>query len=400
MKMTSMKNKSLRKYRFIKILAEKVAYLWFLFWHVCFYFFKIKNNKIVVSNYYGKGYGDNPKYIVNTLLKKKLNLDIVWIVDNFDYELPKEIRKCKKYSIKSIYEFMTSKIWIDNCRKYYFYNILKKSDTFYIQTWHGGVGLKRCERDVENKLNKNYVLSAKKDSKLVDYFLSCSEWQTRYFKKYFWYKNIILEYGLPRNDIFFYPQVLYKDKIYSFYNIKKDIKIVLVAPTFRNNQKVDEIIDFKKLQKSLEKKFDSEWVILLRLHPNIRDISVNLPKNVLNVSQYEDIQELLCASDILITDYSSIMFDMLLLGKPVFIYAKDISDYANERNFTFEFSKLPFSIASNDIQLSNNINDFNKIIYDDNILSFKNKLGLYDDGHASEKVCELIEKIMNGKVQK
>ena len=96
------------------------------------------------------------------MCEKNLKLDIVWIVDDLNCNLPDEIRKCKKYSIKSIYEFMTSKIWIDNCRKYYFYNILKKTNTVYIQTWHAGVGLKRSEQDVEKELNKNYVLSARK----------------------------------------------------------------------------------------------------------------------------------------------------------------------------------------------------------------------------------------------
>ena len=131
--------KYIKGFRILKFIIERVAYLWFGFWHILFYFFKVNQKKIVITNFYGKGYGDNPKYIVEELLKKDLNLDIVWIVNDLNYKLPKGIRKCKKYSVKSIYEFMTSKIWIDNCRKYYFYNIFKKSSTVYIQTWNGGI---------------------------------------------------------------------------------------------------------------------------------------------------------------------------------------------------------------------------------------------------------------------
>lgn len=396
--------KKLRKNKNIIIISEKIAYLWFLFWHICFYFCKVNSNKIVISNYYGKGYGDNLKYIAERLLcEKNLKLDIVWIVDDLNCNLPDEIRKCKKYSIKSIYEFMTSKIWIDNCRKYYFYNILKKTNTVYIQTWHAGVGLKRSEQDVEKELNKNYVLSAKKDSKLIDYILSGSNWQTQYLKNYFWIdekKTEILMFGLPRNDIFFNHQINYRDKVISFYKVKKDIKIVLVAPTFRNNNNLDNRIDFKNLLYSLKNKFNSDWVVFLRLHPNIRDCSINLPLNVVNVSYYEDVQELLYASDILITDYSSIMFDMLLLEKPVFIFAKDIYEYSKERNYTFEFKELPFSLAKNDMELRQNINKFNSLTYKKKILKFKKTIGSYEDGHACERVCKLIEDIVDGKVQK
>ena len=396
--------KKLRKNKNIIIITEKITYLWFLFWHICFYFCKVKSNKIVISNYYGKGYGDNLKYIADRLLcGKNSKIDIVWIVDNLNCNLPDRIRKRKKYSIKSIYEFMTARIWIDNCRKYYFYNILKKTNTIYIQTWHAGVGLKRSEQDVEKELNKNYVLSAKKDSKLMDYILSGSDWQTQYFKKYFWIderKTEILKFGLPRNDIFFNLQSDYRDKVISFYKLKNDTKIVLVAPTFRKNNNLDNIIDFDNLLYSLKNKFGSNWIVFLRLHPNIRNYSINLPLNIINVSYYEDVQELLYASDILITDYSSIMFDMLLLEKPVFIFAKDIYEYSKERNYTFKFCELPFSLAKNDIELSENINNYDEMKYRNKILDFKKKLGSYEDGHACERVCKLIEDIIDGKVQK
>ena len=99
----------------------------FFFFHILFFPFKINNRKIVVCNFYGNGYGDNPKYIVEELLKMKKSLDIVWLVSNKrEYKFPKGIRTVKIFSIRSIYEFMTAKIWIDNCRKYFFYNLFKK----------------------------------------------------------------------------------------------------------------------------------------------------------------------------------------------------------------------------------------------------------------------------------
>lgn len=176
-------------FKWITILS---AYIFFLFFHILFFPFKINNRKIVVCNFYGNGYGDNPKYIVEELLKMKKSLDIVWLVSNKrEYKFPKGIRTVKIFSIRSIYEFMTAKIWIDNCRKYFFYNLFKKKDTVYIQTWHGGIGLKRAEQEVENHLSKSYICSAKHDSKMIDYFLSGSKWLSDDIKVNFWYDGKI-----------------------------------------------------------------------------------------------------------------------------------------------------------------------------------------------------------------
>lgn len=141
----------------IKWIIIILGYLYFGFLHIICSFCKIKNNKIVVCSFYGKGYSDNPKYIVEELLNRNLNVDIVWLLDNPSmYILPNKIRKIRIFSIKSVYELLTAKVWIDNCRKYFFYNIFKPNGTIYIQTWHGGIGLKRAEKEVENHLAKSY----------------------------------------------------------------------------------------------------------------------------------------------------------------------------------------------------------------------------------------------------
>lgn len=132
-----------------------------------FFIFKlipINNKKVVVSNYYGKGYGDNPKYIVSELLSTKKDYDIVWLVlPNKNYEFPNGIRTVKYSTLRSIYELATAKIWIDNCRK--FSSITKRENQFYIQTWHGGIALKKIEKDTEDTLTAKYIKDAICDSK-------------------------------------------------------------------------------------------------------------------------------------------------------------------------------------------------------------------------------------------
>lgn len=366
------------------------TFIFFSLLHLVFFVFKIRANKIVVSNFYGKGYGDNPKYIVEELLKTEKNLDIVWLVKNKDdLSIPNIVRKVKIFSVQSVYELLTANVWIDNCRKYFFYNIFKKKETLYIQTWHGGVGLKKVEKAVQDNLSKSYVLSAKHDSSMVDYFLSGSRWMTENIKKNFWFNGEILQYGSPRNDMFF-ENLNFKEKIYKNYRIPTTDKILLFAPTFRKNNICSKFMDFNALIVALNERFGGNWIILLRLHPNIRDIKLNLPKNIINASFYEDSQELLCAADALITDYSSIMFDMMLLEKPVFIYATDIEDYAKDRNFEFDFSELPFLYAQNDSSLIQNIINFNEKSYKDDLKKFTKSIGLSEAGKASINVSKII----------
>lgn len=368
------------------------AYIWFSFWHYMFYFCNIKNNKIVISNFYGKGYGDNPKRIVEAILKINANVDIVWLV-NDNYSFPKNIRTVKLFSIKSVFELLTAKVWIDNCRKYFFYNIFKKDKTIYFQTWHGDIAMKRIEQKAENNLSRSYVMSAKHDSKMINYFISGSKWMTEKIENDFWYNGEILEYGCPRNDIF-YTNLDLRRKVFDKYNITPETKIILFAPTFRKNNKLNKFINFQKLINSLTDRYGGKWKVFLRLHPNIRELKIEESDNVINVSFYEDTQELLCAVDVLITDYSSIMFDMLFLNRPVFLYASDVKDYTKDRNFNFQFAELPFLLAENEEELKQNIKNFDETIYIEKLNKFKDALGLVENEQASIKLAKKILKII------
>ncbi len=110
----------------------------FLF--IIFRIFPIKKNKVVVINFYGNGYGDNPKYICEELIKTHEELDVIWLVNKMDDVFPNQIRKVKYKSIKAIYEMATAKIWIDNARKRKY--VIKRNGQYYIQTWHGGIRIK------------------------------------------------------------------------------------------------------------------------------------------------------------------------------------------------------------------------------------------------------------------
>jgi len=354
----------------------------------------INKKKIVVCSFYGKGYGDNPKYIIDLLLKQKEDLQVIWLLSKKEdaTSLPNIIKPCRINSLRAIYHLATAKIWIDNCRKYC---CLKKKKQVYIQTWHG-FALKRIEKDVEEHLSTRYVKNAIKDAKNTDLMISDSKFMTQIYQSAFWYNGEIVEWGSPRNDIFFENKDCQEEKVKLFYNIEKNKKIVLYAPTFRANQSLDAYgIDYDRLRRCCEKRFGGEFVVLLRLHPNlvakykelIRD-----GKAMINATNYPDMQELLNEADVVISDYSSLMFDFALSKKPCIQFATDIEEYKKDRNFYFEIDKLPFPLSTNNDELEEVIAEFDIEKYQRELDAFFDNVGMVREGKASLLCAEWILK--------
>ena len=360
--------------------------------------FRIDNKKIVFDNFNGKGFGCNPKYIALELIKEDINCKMIWLVNDLNTEMPKQIKKVKHGSIRAYYELATAKVWIDNVRNSK--GIKKKKEQFYIQTWHGSLCLKKVEAEAENMLDKKYVKDAKIDGKITDLMISCNKNETDRYKNNFWYNGEVLECGLPKNDIILEQDYIIKEKVYNYFNIEKEKKIILYAPTFRKSYDGFNIykFDYEKCIKSISEKFDGNYIILIRLHPNASQYSkeLNYNENVINATNYDDMQELLTTADVVITDYSSIMIDFSLIKKPVFLLAKDYKEYMEkERGFNFDFLNLPFSIAFNEEELYRNIYNFNYKKYIEKCNRFYNEIGLYDNiKKSSEIIVERIKKII------
>ncbi len=366
------------------------------FWIIC-YFLPIKKNKIVFQSYYGRGYSDNPKYIAEELLKQGQRLDYVWVVSSDENnELPKEFRTVKFRSFKYIYEMSTAKIWVDNSRKEY---CLKKKGQYYMQTWHGSLGFKKVENMVPEKLSKKYLKMAKLDAKQCDVMLSSCDILTNDYRKYFWYaEGEIIQKGIPRNDRLINFTKDEADQIRQKLSIDKDIKLLLYAPTFRQSGDLSVYnIDYSRCIKALEKRFGGTWKVILRLHPNIFKLSDDLefdPETVINVSYYPDMQELYMIADMVITDYSSVIFDFLLIEKPSMLYASDIEEYKKERDFCFSFEELPFTLCENNDELEKEILNFDTNEYLKKIKDYKKQVGFSDNGQASKYAAKWITNIV------
>ena len=161
---------------------------------------------------------------------------MVWLVRNPRKEkenFPDKIRLVRFSSIKALFELSSAKFWVSNSRMNYYLKkgLIKKDGQIYIQTWHGSLGFKKIEKDIEHNMSYlNYLEVAQKDSKLIDYLLSPSCFDTECLKKCFYYDGPILEFGYPRNDLFFYSDektMQIKNKVRKYYSIPDDKKILL-----------------------------------------------------------------------------------------------------------------------------------------------------------------------------
>lgn len=363
----------------------------------------IQKNKIVFMNFQNK-YVCNHKYIAEEILREGLPIDLVWVVKNVDEQreyFPENIRLVKRGSYAFFKECVSAKIWIDNAINFFYEDVPKRKGQVLINTWHGSMGLKRIGKD-DNK-NKKWVEKAKRCDKDTDFLISNSTFENEVYRTTYWPTSEILEFGHPRNDIFFIKDEIEKrkvrDKILEKYNLPKDKKFVLYAPTFRDSGTLSCYdLDFDKLVETLKLKFGGDWVVLLRYHFklwSIREIHqrVSATKNVINATDYDDIQELMFISDIGITDYSSWICDFVLTGRPGFIFATDLEDYVKERGFYYPLEETPFPVTKSNDELFSNIASFDYARYGVKVERFLTERGCIENGEASQKVVQMIKTI-------
>lgn len=378
----------------LKVKGQKIVNIILVMIMYCFRVFPVRQRKILLTSYFGRYCNDNPLIIAN-YLQKHYNYDLVWAVES-NVKIPSGMRRVDINSLSYLYELATAKIWIDNSRKRNW--VRKRGNQYYIQTWHGNLGNKRVEGAAVDKLSSEYISRSKRDAAYTDLMISGSTFFTNLIREYFWYNGEILECGTPRLDIFFNHSLHSKHAIFKKLNLPLDTNIVLYAPTFRENSSNSVYeLDSELLLQTLEKTTGTNWVLLVRLHPNIIHKSAYIfqySDKVIDVSHYPDLYELILVSDIVISDYSSLTFEAGLLKKPVYLFVLDLDSYIAERGFYFEISELPFIVCRSNEEMMMNIVKFDKLIYDRTLEMFYMKLGIYESGRAAATIGEKISSVI------
>lgn len=361
----------------------------------------IDNKQIMFITFQGD-YTCNPKYITEQLLKENIPCNIVWSLRHYSIlqnSLNPRIRTVEVNSPEFYHEIMRSKVIIANSVEFLKQPTYIKKNQILIETWHGSLGIKKFGK--ENNSGKSWVRAAKICGKQAKYIISNSDFEDNVYRTTFWPKTEILKFGHPRNDVFFNQAELTraKEKIYSTFNISPEYNLFLYAPTFRDNKKFDCYnIDIETLREALIQKFGGNWIIAVRFHPTVRKMadskSFFKKKNVINMTSYPDIQDIMLAADAAMTDYSSWIYDYILTKRPAFIYAPDINHYYNERGFYYSLFETPFPVAQSLEELHDNISTFSYDKYLKNVNNFLTEKGCIENGTASEKTVNLLKDII------
>lgn len=362
----------------------------------------VEENKIIFTNYMGKGFGCNCRPVAEELIRRGGDYDMVWAVSDPEGQrkyFPEQIRLVKYGSDEMMKEYASAKYWVCNYHlvDLFGHGLRKKEGQVYIQMWHGSFGIKRQERDVDNLTkDKTWVKFSKMNSENTDYWISNCVFENEVYKRSFWSVKNICEYGHPRNDIFFREHSSLKRQVRRRLGVDDESRILLYIPTYRDslgNECYN--VDFAAVKSALEKKTSQPWKIAVRLHPKLTDKAEEfVPKAdfIIDATAYPDINELLATCDAALTDYSSAVFDFMLSGNPAFIFATDIEKYNNDRGFYYDIYSTPFPVAVDNAELVENIENFDFVSYREKVNAFLKEKGSFEDGNAAKRVADLITK--------
>ncbi|MDA3054604.1 CDP-glycerol glycerophosphotransferase family protein [Campylobacter sp. VBCF_02 NA5] len=366
----------------------------------------IKKNRIVLSSF-NKRFACNQKYLFLELYEKhKDSLEFIFVIDKESDELNryKNIKKIKFLSFQFFYYVMTSKVYVSGATIEPF--LPKRKNQFFVCTWHGTAykSLSPNSNSIsKGRIKLTYDLVYVLRRKSTNFILSPNY---RFIKDIAQYwrvdESVFLKIGYPRNDLFFKEN---NDKLISKIKeklkIDKNLGVVLYAPTFRGNfRNTDDFaveLNIEETLKSLEKRFNKKFIFLFRGH-HLALGKFKISESVINVDWYEDMQELLLISDVLITDYSSSSWDFYLTKKPVFLYVPDLDDYIKNQGLCVTMEEMPSLYALSNEEMQKNIEKFNYDDYLSRIEKHFNEMGSYENGTASRQLGDLImQNINNGK---
>lgn len=347
----------------------------------------------------GTHFGDAPRYLYERLIRRKGGPRIYW-ANNTTLRLTDErAHKVARHSPTYYWLLSRARYWVNN--QNFPPELAKPTGTRFLQTWHG-TPLKKMQHDVAQMASRDpdYEQRAARLTGYWDLLLSGSPYATACFRTAFRYSGQILEVGSPRNDVFSWPDAdLRRRRVRERLGMAADQrKMILYAPTFRDDNrsgvhwKHDQRLDIARLCAELS----DEYVLVVRYHPLVRQPLRGLNEAerefVVDGFTYPDIQELLLAADVLITDYSSVIFDYALLQRPMLFFTYDLETYRDVlRGFYLDFESVaPGPLCFDSESLVAELRELDSVRrrYADAVRRFAASYAPRDDGGASDRVLD------------
>ncbi|WP_245890160.1 CDP-glycerol glycerophosphotransferase family protein [Rummeliibacillus pycnus] len=348
-------------------------------------------------------FGDNARFVVNELATRDFKDIVILRTDKCKERFNRSgartvlsfnLTKFPDY-IQGLYHLATAEtILIDN-----YFAILSvmnfRPNVECIQLWHAAGAVKKFGLQDPSVLFRSpaAVRRFKRVYSRMNKVIVGSDEMVPIFKAAFGMKDHqVLRLGIPRTDFFYTPSAVEsaRNEILTKYPLLNGKKVILYAPTFRDQQlDVQSIpINFQDIMEQL----GENYVMMIKLHPavaqNMGDI--NHPF-IISVENEVAVNKLLCVTDYIITDYSSIPFEFSLLGKPQIFYPYDLEKYEMERGFWTDYNELvPGPVVSTDDEL---VYVLQKDEFDmEQIKAFSKAWNMFSDGHASSKLVDYLLK--------
>ncbi len=357
-------------------------------------FFKllpINKKRIIFESMWGTKYSCNPRYLYEYINKNYPEYECVWSLTDENIPIKGNGTCIRRQSLKYFYYLATSKYFVNNVNFNDHYT--KRNGQVEIQTMHG-TPLKTIGLDVPNDFKtlegrEKFI----KRCNRWDYLTVQSDFVSKISKKAFKFMKESLNYGYPRTDILYT-----KNNEKDIEDIKKrlglplDKKIILYAPTWRGKNKFDLMLDIKSLKESLS----DEYILILRLHHFVSEniVKPNDDEFIYDLSKYDSIEELYLISDILITDYSSVMFDYAILDRPIILFSYDYNEYKNKLRGVYVDieDESPGKIVYTSKELEEAIININQIEKETKDLrrKFQEKFLQYESKDSSEKIFNTV----------
>ena len=346
-----------------------------------------RDPRTVLFNSFAGRYSDNPRAIYEELLTRGTDLTPVWVsTSNLPTEAPRVAPRSRDFAGAA----GRASIIVSNEAVPHF---VKKPGVTYLQTWHGTM-LKRIGYD-----NPRYqadaagLRRARRDYRRWDLLLSQNPHSTQTMHRAFRYDGEILEYGYPRNDVLLSADgAEIRRQTRAHFGIADDVRLVLYAPTFRD-ESTDVPgplpLDLGLLRQAL----GDDVHVLARLHHRMLGALTEPPSDFwTNASGHPDIRDLYLASDVLVTDYSSVMFDYAVTGKPMLFFTYDIESYRDRlRGFYFDLTEqAPGPLVRTTEDLAESLGDLARVESDFKQVyaGFRETYCPWDDGKASGRVVD------------
>ena len=307
----------------------------------------IDRDKVFFSSYDGTLFNDNPRAVAEALHRMMPEAKLVFRLDakGRRMALPDWVRPVPRLSMETLREMATARAIVTNAGMKIW--MVKFPDQFYVQTWHGDRGFKKIYLDVNP--NRLYY---KKEGPRIDLAVSGSDFGSGVYRTAMDVKGEILACGCPRNDLLLRNPPEAAARVRSALGIPDDVRVLMYAPTFRATDtggRQAAGLSLERVRATLEKATGEKWLCVTRSHEVARGIASDA---AMDLSDWPEPSELLLVTDMLITDYSSIGGDFMLLNRPVIYFQPDRKAYDQERNgLYFDPDQSPLTVAHDEEEL-------------------------------------------------